>query len=61
MVTLINTTWVYNTVESKLGKENNGKFICDNLTYLPNLNEMNERQIIQCAKVLTNYCKYKKF
>ena len=59
IITLINTTWVYHTA-SKLDK-NNSKFICDNLTYLPNLNQMKNRQIIKCAQALTKWCEYKKY
>jgi len=53
-ITLINTTWVFNT-KSKLEK-NAGQHVNDNLTYLPNLNTMNDRQIVKLSLVLADYC-----
>ena len=57
-ITMINTTWVHN-VNSTL-KPNNGQTICENLTYLPNLNEMNNGQITALAKTLADYCRENK-
>eukprot|EP00484_Ammonia_sp_Unknown_P020265 CAMPEP_0197039394 /NCGR_PEP_ID=MMETSP1384-20130603/16193_1 /TAXON_ID=29189 /ORGANISM="Ammonia sp." /LENGTH=362 /DNA_ID=CAMNT_0042469985 /DNA_START=273 /DNA_END=1361 /DNA_ORIENTATION=- len=59
VITTINTTWVHHSASTL--KENNAQFICENLTYLPNIHEMNDRQIVKLAKILTAYCEYKKF
>eukprot|EP00484_Ammonia_sp_Unknown_P025423 CAMPEP_0197024522 /NCGR_PEP_ID=MMETSP1384-20130603/5050_1 /TAXON_ID=29189 /ORGANISM="Ammonia sp." /LENGTH=489 /DNA_ID=CAMNT_0042452919 /DNA_START=131 /DNA_END=1600 /DNA_ORIENTATION=- len=59
IITLINTTWVHHQQSSL--KHNNAHMICENLTYLPNLNECNETQILKLAKALTAYAEFKKF
>mmetsp|Transcript_11085 Transcript_11085/g.19510 ORF Transcript_11085/g.19510 Transcript_11085/m.19510 type:complete len:514 (+) Transcript_11085:64-1605(+) len=52
IVSLINTTWEA-CEKTKLPV---GKYINENLIYLPNLNEMDENQIVKVGKVLTLYC-----
>lgn len=49
-ISLINTTWTHSNNKS------NGAYINNNLTYLPNLNELNDNDIIKLAQVLTKYC-----
>lgn len=52
IVLLINTTWEAN----EKSKSAVGKYINDNLVYLPNINEMNEERIVKVGKALTLYC-----
>jgi hypothetical protein len=54
IVLLVNTTWEI----SQGSKLSVGKHINDNLVYLPNINEMNESQIINVGKMLTLYCQH---
>jgi hypothetical protein len=53
IVLLVNTTWEAQEKSSKLSM---GKEMNDNLVYLPNINEMNESQIVNVGKMLTLYC-----
>ena len=58
IITLINTTWVASDVAiGKAQRKSNAAWICENLTYLPNLNEMTQAQIVALGEVLTRYCK----
>jgi hypothetical protein len=53
VVSLINTTWeAHETTKLPVGK-----YINENLIYLPNNNELNEKEIAALGKVLTLYCK----
>jgi dTDP-4-amino-4,6-dideoxygalactose transaminase len=52
IVVLINTTWEAN----EKSKSTVAMHINNNLIYLPNINEMNTKQIIKVGKALTLYC-----
>jgi len=56
-ITMINTTWVHNDSGGGKLKPNHGQRICENLTYLPNLNQADDRQIVLMAKAATEYAK----
>ena len=52
IVLLVNTTWE----ADEKSKSTVGKYINNNLVYLPNINEMNKSQIANVGKILTLYC-----
>jgi len=54
-ISMINTTWVHN--EGTALEDNVGRKICDGLTYLPNLCQLDERQIRKLADDLVQYAK----
>ncbi len=54
LVLLINTTWE----ADEKSKATVGKYINDNLVYLPNINEMNQMEIVNVGKALTRYCEH---
>ena len=54
LVALINTTWEFH----EFTKLPVGKDINENLVYLPNINHMNQSEIVNVAQILTKYCEF---
>lgn len=53
LICLINTTWDH----PKNSKPSAGSQLIDHMVYLPNCNEMNERQVIHLGGILRDWCR----